>query len=69
MDKEGIIVHVYDLKFPCPETNDAVWEWYRKGPWRDRSQGAVYQDALKATPRLVSPRQGVIREEEETDAY
>jgi len=63
LDKKGFIVHVYDLKFPCPETNDASWSRYKKGRWVDQFQGDLYKDALLVTPRLVSPREGVIREE------
>jgi hypothetical protein len=59
LDENGIIVHVYDLKFPCPESNGAHWEWYRDGRWRDRSQGDVYEEALGVEPLLVSPRWGV----------
>jgi hypothetical protein len=62
MDAEGFIMHVYDLKFPCPESNGAFWEWYKDGTWKDSSQGGLYKDALQVNPRLVSPRQGVIRE-------
>ncbi|WP_143177889.1 hypothetical protein [Cystobacter ferrugineus] len=61
LNEQGIIVRVYDLKFPCPESNIARWERYDKGRWRDRSQGDLYKAALQVTPRLVSPRQGVIR--------
>ena len=59
MDAKGFVVHVYDLKFPCPETQGARWDWYTSGRWRDQSQGAVYENALQVTPRLVSPRYGV----------
>ena len=62
MDEKGFIVHVYDLKFPCPKSNKAQWESYRGGRWEDQTQGGVYKDALDVTPRLVSPRQGVVRE-------
>jgi hypothetical protein len=62
MDENGFIVHVYDLKFPCPKSNNAHWERYRSGRWEDQSQGGVYKDALDVTPRLISPRQGVVRE-------
>ncbi|MFY0524652.1 hypothetical protein ACN28I_16305 [Archangium gephyra] len=63
MDAKGFIVHVYDLKFPCPKANDAQWERYRGGRWKDETQGRVYDDALQVKPRLVSPRQGVVRKE------
>jgi hypothetical protein len=61
MDALGFIVHVYDLKFPCPETNDAHWPRYKDGPWRDQTQGDAYEKVLQARPRLVSPREGVIK--------
>ncbi|PTL79552.1 hypothetical protein [Vitiosangium sp. GDMCC 1.1324] len=61
MDEKGFIVHLYDLKFPCPETNPAVWRWYKNEPWEGRNQGALYKEALqlRVTPKLVSPRLGV----------
>lgn len=61
MDAQQFIMHVYDLKFPCPESNSANWAWYTDEPWRDQSQGAVYEEALGVTPRLVSPREGVLK--------
>ncbi|EPX59927.1 putative lipoprotein [Cystobacter fuscus DSM 2262] len=61
LDGQGVIVSVYDLKFPCPDSNIARWERYSRGPWRDWFQGELYKAALQVTPRLVSPRQGVIR--------
>lgn len=59
MDVKGFIMHVYDLKFPCPESNDAQWTWYTDEPWEDWSQGDLYEHALGVTPWLVSPREGV----------
>ncbi|PTL76946.1 hypothetical protein DAT35_47655 [Vitiosangium sp. GDMCC 1.1324] len=59
LDEKGIIVRVYDLKFPCPENKPASWEWYKEGRWRDLSQGDVYKRILGVTPQLVSPRWGV----------
>jgi hypothetical protein len=59
MDEKGFIVHVYDLKFPCPDTNPLLWPRYREGRWKDQMQGGVYKDALRVEPWLVSPRQGV----------
>jgi hypothetical protein len=59
LDAEGFIVRVYDLKFPCPETNVAQWEKYKGGRWRDELQGDVYERALKVSPQLVSPKRGV----------
>ncbi|WP_143195768.1 hypothetical protein [Archangium sp. Cb G35] len=63
MDEKGFIVHVYDLKFPCPEFNNARWERYKGGRWHDEMQGRVYERATGVKPRLVSPRQGAIRED------
>jgi hypothetical protein len=60
LDERRFVVHVYDLKFPCPETNGAKWEKHSEGRWRDEFQGDVYKDILGVQPRLVSPRQGVV---------
>ena len=60
LDEHGIVIHVYDLKFPCPESNDARWEKFgeqRSDYW---DQGELYEDALGVTPKLVSPREGVV---------
>jgi hypothetical protein len=65
LDENGFVIHVYDLKFPCPESNGTHWDFYRDGRWRDWSQGEVYEVALQVTPRLVSPRQGVVPKERE----
>lgn len=60
LDANNVVVHVYDLKFPCPKTNDARWETYRDGEhW---SQAEHYEEALRVKPRLVSPREGVVPE-------
>ncbi|WNG36457.1 hypothetical protein F0U61_24350 [Archangium violaceum] len=59
LDEKGFIVHVYDLKFPCPETNPARWELYKDGPWFGLTQGDRYHQALKVAPSLVSPRRGI----------
>ncbi|WP_375771885.1 hypothetical protein NR798_13670 [Archangium gephyra] len=59
MDENGFIVHVYDLKFPCADTNDALWRSYSEGRWKNEMQDSVYRNALKVQPWLVSPRQGV----------
>lgn len=64
LDTNGVVIHVYDLKFPCPETNGAGWGHYKDGRWKDWSQDDVYRKALKVIPRLVSPRDGVIPENE-----
>ncbi len=34
LDTNGVVIHVYDLKFPCPETNGTYWSRYTDGPWR-----------------------------------
>ncbi|HYO53894.1 hypothetical protein [Archangium sp.] len=66
LDENGFIVHVYDLKFPCPESNNARWETYgEREQWEGWSQGDLYKKALQVTPRLVSPRQGVVPKERE----
>jgi hypothetical protein len=62
LDVNGVIVHVYDLKFPCPESNGAFWDSYTEGRWRDWSQGDLYHHALGVRPRLVSPGEGVEQE-------
>ncbi|ATB39334.1 hypothetical protein CYFUS_004778 [Cystobacter fuscus] len=59
LDEKGIIVRVYDLKFPCPETSPANWTRYTEGDWRYDTQGEVYYRILNVTPQLVSPRWGV----------
>lgn len=59
LDEKGFIVHVYDLKFPCPEDNVARWERYKGGRWHDETQGDVYKRILMVSPQLVSPRWGV----------
>ncbi|WNG46897.1 hypothetical protein F0U60_24290 [Archangium minus] len=61
LDEKGFIVHVYDLKFPCPGTNPAIWNRYMKGPWLGSTQGDVYKQVLHTDPNLVSPRHGVER--------
>jgi hypothetical protein len=60
LDENGVVVHVYDLKFPCPKTNVANWEWYREGSGKEGSQGELYKRALGVTPKLVSPQEGVV---------
>ena len=64
LDANRVVVHAYDLKFPCPETNGAGWGHYKDGRWKDWSQDDVYRNALEVIPRLVSPRDGVISENE-----
>jgi hypothetical protein len=58
MDERGVIIHVYDMKFPCPESNDANWHRYNKGRWDTYRQDDLYREALQVRPRLVSPQRG-----------
>jgi hypothetical protein len=52
---------VYDLKFPCPGTNQPKWNDYPQGhPYFRSNQGQIYREALKATPALVAPSWGII---------
>ncbi|MFY0527896.1 hypothetical protein ACN28I_33675 [Archangium gephyra] len=62
LDANGVVIHVYDLKFPCPENNGTQWDFYRDGRWKYWSQGDLYKTALQVTPRLVSPQRGVVQE-------
>ncbi|MCY1082605.1 hypothetical protein [Archangium lansingense] len=60
LDANNVVIHVYDLKFPCPKTNAAKWETYGQGDyWKDWFQGDLYRFALNVEPLLVSPRGGV----------
>jgi hypothetical protein len=61
LDANGIVIHVYDLKFPCPKTNVTRWDSYSDGQWKDWSQGDLYKKALHVTPKLVSPHGGVMK--------
>ncbi|WP_164010290.1 hypothetical protein [Pyxidicoccus trucidator] len=64
MDANGVIIRVYDMKFPCPESNGARWETYKSGRWVGRTQGELYSEALRTEPMLVSPKRIVgLREE------
>ncbi|WNG61745.1 hypothetical protein F0U59_48805 [Archangium gephyra] len=60
LDANGVVVHAYDLKFPCPESNGTHWDFYKEGHWRYWSQGDLYKTALQVNPRLVSPQRGVV---------
>ncbi|HEX8434693.1 hypothetical protein [Archangium sp.] len=52
---------VYDFKFPCIPGSPPTWTVYKRPPYQDLSQGAVYQDAFKAPTARVAPGKGVIR--------
>ncbi|QSQ24032.1 hypothetical protein JY651_03370 [Pyxidicoccus parkwayensis] len=58
MDASGVIIHVYDMKFPCPESNDANWTLYKSGRWLAYRQDDLYHQVLQVWPRLVSPHRG-----------
>jgi hypothetical protein len=56
------ILEVYDLKFPCPGTNNADWYAYPQGHlYQGQTQGQMYQQAFGGDPARVAPRWGVIR--------
>jgi hypothetical protein len=61
LDADGYIIHVYDYKFPCPESNDGHWDFHKEGRWEGFSQGDLYREATGVKPLLVTPREGVIR--------
>lgn len=60
LDENGVIIQVFDLKFPCPGINSARWDTYKKGRWMYHTQGELYFKALGVEPRLVSPREGIV---------
>lgn len=60
MDRNGVIILVYDMKFPCPGSNVARWDYYSKGPWAFSAQNQVYSRALGVEPLLVSPGDGIV---------
>lgn len=64
MDDKGVIILVYDMKFPCPESNGARWDFYSRGPWALSSQDEIYFQALRSEPLLVSPQEGVQQRED-----
>lgn len=56
------VLDVYDLKFPCPGTNEARWNPYPDGhPYEHLNQGELYEKAFRANPARASPRWGVER--------
>jgi hypothetical protein len=47
---------VFDLKFPCPTGKTPQWGQYPpRHPYANRTQGDMYEQALKVRPWLVSP--------------
>ena len=62
MDATRLIVRIYDLKFPCPDTNWSGWRRYLDGPNEGSNQGRVYKEVLHAEAFLVSPRRKITKE-------
>jgi hypothetical protein len=47
---------VYDLKFPCPFSNEPSWRDYEEGhPHHGSNQGDIYRNFLRVIPKLVAP--------------
>lgn len=46
---------VYDFKFPCTKDTPATWNIYRRGPYRDETQGHIYEKAFGVHPARVTP--------------
>jgi hypothetical protein len=56
------VLDVFDLKFPCPGTNPAIWHGYPEGhPYAAMNQGAAYERAFGVNPARVSPRWDIQR--------
>ncbi len=56
------VLDVYDLKFPCPGSNEPDWREYPEGhPYQNLTQGQVYAKAFQSNPALIAPRWGVLR--------
>ncbi len=53
---------VYDFKFPCIPGSPPTWTVYKRPPYQDLTQGAVYKGAFKAPTARVAPGKGVIRQ-------
>ncbi|NMO23200.1 hypothetical protein HPC49_48685 [Pyxidicoccus fallax] len=52
---------VYDLKFPCPGSNEAKWNDYpQEHPHFPLNQGEVYKRALRVMPVRVAPGWGLV---------
>jgi hypothetical protein len=45
---------VYDFKFSCTGKREE-WRTYDKGPYRDRTQGEVYEELLGVRPVIIRP--------------
>jgi hypothetical protein len=50
------VLAVYDLKFPCPSSNEPSWNEYEEGPPHHGSnQRRIYLKILQVIPKLVAP--------------
>lgn len=55
-------VELFELKFPCPSSNDPSWRKYPQNhPYAGKTQKMVYEEILKALLRAVTPMGGVLR--------
>jgi hypothetical protein len=56
------VLDVFELKFPCPGTNNPKWNEYPAGhPHRPLHQGEMYEKAFGINPARVAPRWSVRR--------
>jgi hypothetical protein len=56
------VLAVYDLKFPCPASNEPSWRDYEEGhPYHGSDQGRIYHKILQVIPRLVAPLWKIIQ--------
>jgi hypothetical protein len=50
---------VFDFKFPCPASNSPSWrEYHEDHPFHPSSQGDIYEEAFKVTPKPIAPGYG-----------
>jgi hypothetical protein len=43
------------FKFPCLKQNPATWRVYDRGPYRDSTQGEIYNEAFQVRPIRITP--------------
>ena len=56
------VLAVYDLKFPCPSSNEPSWRDYEEGhPHHGSDQGSIYRKILQVIPKLVAPLWKIIQ--------
>lgn len=56
------VLDVFDLKFPCPGSNEATWGRYPRGhPYARINQGEAYEQAFGVNPARVAPRWDIKR--------